>query len=86
MKEVEAGTPPYHFMEAMGCPGGCISCCGQPRAAQEDFRRGRYPHLRSVFKINTESVVQDLVVFVNGFSFFNRFQNLDGSNLLFIYL
>lgn len=30
--EVRAGTSPYHFIEVMGCPGGCIVGGGQPRS------------------------------------------------------
>ncbi len=25
MEQVAAGSSPYHFIEVMGCPGGCIS-------------------------------------------------------------
>ena len=38
MDEVKAGKSPYHFIEVMGCPGGCISGGGQPRTDCEDFR------------------------------------------------
>jgi iron only hydrogenase large subunit-like protein len=30
MDEVAAGTSPYHFIEIMACPGGCIGGGGQP--------------------------------------------------------
>ena len=30
MDEVRAGTSKYHFIEIMGCPGGCINGGGQP--------------------------------------------------------
>jgi len=30
MEEVKAGTSPYHFIEIMCCPGGCIGGGGQP--------------------------------------------------------
>jgi len=30
MKEVAAGKSPYHFIEIMACPGGCIGGGGQP--------------------------------------------------------
>ncbi len=36
MKEVSEGTSPYHFIEVMGCPGGCISGGGQPRPSDKD--------------------------------------------------
>ncbi len=40
MKQIEDGTSPYHFIEIMGCPGGCINGGGQPRMAgkPEDYR------------------------------------------------
>ena len=31
MEQVADGTSPYHFIEVMGCPGGCITGGGQPR-------------------------------------------------------
>ena len=31
MEQVKAGASPYHFIEVMGCPGGCINGGGQPR-------------------------------------------------------
>lgn len=30
MEEVKAGKSPYHFIEVMACPGGCIGGGGQP--------------------------------------------------------
>lgn len=30
MEEVQAGTSPYHFIEIMACPGGCIGGGGNP--------------------------------------------------------
>lgn len=30
LAQVEAGTSPYHFIEVMNCPGGCINGGGQP--------------------------------------------------------
>jgi len=30
MEEIKAGTSPYHFIEVMCCPGGCIGGGGQP--------------------------------------------------------
>ncbi|MBP7402905.1 MAG: iron hydrogenase small subunit, partial [Clostridia bacterium] len=41
MDEIEGGGSPYHFIEVMGCPGGCISGGGQPRTADPDVRRLR---------------------------------------------
>ena len=33
LDEIRAGTSPYHFIEIMGCPGGCINGGGQPIVA-----------------------------------------------------
>jgi NADH-quinone oxidoreductase subunit G/NADP-reducing hydrogenase subunit HndD len=43
MKQIENGTSPYHFIEIMGCPGGCINGGGQPRMAgkPEDYKMRR---------------------------------------------
>lgn len=30
LKEVEQGISPYHFIEVMNCPGGCVNGGGQP--------------------------------------------------------
>ena len=32
MEQINEGTSPYHFIEIMGCPGGCITGGGQPRS------------------------------------------------------
>jgi len=41
MKEVAAGTSPYHFIEVMGCPGGCIAGGGQPKPTTRAEREAR---------------------------------------------
>ncbi|NTV91066.1 MAG: 2Fe-2S iron-sulfur cluster binding domain-containing protein [Clostridiales bacterium] len=41
MEEVAAGLSPYHFIEVMGCPGGCISGGGQPRPVSSSIREKR---------------------------------------------
>lgn len=41
MKAVAAGKSPYHFIEVMGCPGGCITGGGQPRSNDPDVRLKR---------------------------------------------
>ena len=38
MEQIVAGTSPYHFIEVMGCPGGCICGGGQPRSDDPDVR------------------------------------------------
>ncbi|MBQ3274763.1 MAG: iron hydrogenase small subunit [Christensenellaceae bacterium] len=35
MNQIADGTSPYHFIEVMGCPGGCITGGGQPRPKED---------------------------------------------------
>lgn len=41
LEEIKKGTSPYHFIEIMGCPGGCISGGGQPRPVNDEIRLKR---------------------------------------------
>ncbi|MEQ8237142.1 MAG: NADH-dependent [FeFe] hydrogenase, group A6, partial [Syntrophomonadaceae bacterium] len=41
MDDIKAGTSPYHFIEVMCCPGGCIGGGGQPIPSTIEKRRER---------------------------------------------
>lgn len=41
LDEIKQGASPYHFIEIMGCPGGCISGGGQPRPVDDAIRTKR---------------------------------------------
>lgn len=41
LEQIKNGTSPYHFIEIMGCPGGCISGGGQPRPVNDMIRMKR---------------------------------------------
>lgn len=41
MDELKEGKSEYHFIEVMGCPGGCIMGGGQPRSDDPDVRNKR---------------------------------------------
>ncbi|MCE5346665.1 MAG: [FeFe] hydrogenase, group A [Bacteroidales bacterium] len=41
MKLVKAGKAPYHFVEVMACPGGCIGGGGQPIPTNMQIRKNR---------------------------------------------
>jgi NADP-reducing hydrogenase subunit HndD len=41
MEQIQNGESPYHFIEVMGCPGGCISGGGQPRMTDDSVREKR---------------------------------------------
>jgi len=38
LEQIKRGESPYHFIEVMGCPGGCISGGGQPRPVNDAIR------------------------------------------------
>jgi len=41
MDQIAAGASPYHFIEVMGCPGGCINGGGQPRSKDPNVKMKR---------------------------------------------
>jgi NADH-quinone oxidoreductase subunit G/[NiFe] hydrogenase diaphorase moiety small subunit/NADP-reducing hydrogenase subunit HndD len=41
MDQIAAGESPYHFIEIMACPGGCIGGGGQPIPTNEKIRKQR---------------------------------------------
>lgn len=41
MDQIKAGTSPYHFIEVMACPGGCIGGGGQPIPTTDEIRKKR---------------------------------------------
>ncbi|NBJ16305.1 MAG: 2Fe-2S iron-sulfur cluster binding domain-containing protein [Dehalobacter sp. 4CP] len=47
LDQIAKGESPYHFIEVMGCPGGCISGGGQPRPTTPEIRQKR---LQAIYK------------------------------------
>jgi iron-only hydrogenase group A len=41
LEDIEKGNSPYHFIEVMCCPGGCIGGGGQPFSDDPDVRQKR---------------------------------------------
>ena len=41
IEQVKSGIAPYHFVEVMTCPGGCIGGGGQPRFTTDEVRAKR---------------------------------------------
>ena len=41
MDQISREESPYHFIEVMGCPGGCITGGGQPRSDDPEIRQKR---------------------------------------------
>jgi NADH-quinone oxidoreductase subunit G/NADP-reducing hydrogenase subunit HndD len=55
LDEIKAGTSPYHFIEIMGCPGGCISGGGQPRPVNDAVRMER---LKAIYREDEGKVLR----------------------------
>ncbi len=50
LEEIRAGKSPYHFIEIMGCPGGCINGGGQsiiPASVKNSINAVNYKELRA---------------------------------------
>ncbi len=48
LDEVGRGEGGYHFIEVMGCPGGCVTGGGQPRTAVQNAWASRAQGLYNV--------------------------------------
>ena len=55
MDQIVAGTSPYHFIEVMGCPSGCICGGGQPRSDDPDVRMKR---LKAIYTEDESKVLR----------------------------
>ncbi|HET9570598.1 MAG TPA: NADH-dependent [FeFe] hydrogenase, group A6 [Bacteroidales bacterium] len=55
MEQIKAGISPFHFIEVMGCPGGCISGGGQPRPVNDAIRLQR---LRAIYREDEGKVMR----------------------------
>jgi iron-only hydrogenase group A len=47
-EEIKSGKSPYHFIEIMACPGGCIGGGGQPRPTSVDVIKKRIQGIYSI--------------------------------------
>ena len=54
MEQILAGDSPYHFIEVMGCPGGCICGGGQPRSNDPDVRIKR---LKALYREDESKII-----------------------------
>ena len=57
MEQIKEGTSPYHFIEVMGCRGGCITGGGQPRP-QEDINIVRQKRMEAIYGEDERKVVR----------------------------
>ncbi len=51
LKQIEKGESPYHFIEVMACPGGCIGGGGQPIKSTLDVKGKR---IDAIYKIDED--------------------------------
>ena len=51
LKQIEKGESPYHFIEVMACPGGCIGGGGQPIKSTMDVKGKR---IDAIYKIDQD--------------------------------
>ncbi|NLL63320.1 MAG: ferredoxin [Ruminococcaceae bacterium] len=56
MEQIANGTSPYHFIEVMGCPGGCITGGGQPRT--KDINKARKERLEQLYAEDESKVLR----------------------------
>ncbi len=55
MKSVRNGNSPYHFIEIMACPGGCIGGGGQPIPTSMEIRKKR---MRAIYSEDEHMVLR----------------------------
>jgi len=66
LKKVKAGDAHYHFIEVMGCMGGCIGGGGQPFSKDADIKQKRasalyrQDHLKRVRKAHDNPAIKEL--------------------------
>jgi iron-only hydrogenase group A len=55
MRMVREGKAPYHFVEIMACPGGCIGGGGQPIPTSMEIRKNR---MKAIYSEDTHMVLR----------------------------
>lgn len=51
MQQIKRGESPYHFIEIMACPGGCLGGGGQPIRSTREIKEKR---MEALYKIDTD--------------------------------
>lgn len=51
LKQIDKGESPYHFIEVMACPGGCIGGGGQPIKSTMDVKQKR---IDAIYQIDAD--------------------------------
>ena len=56
---VKRGEAPYHFIEVMACPGGCISGGGQPRTSVPPADHVREERIKTIYNKDASYVLRE---------------------------
>jgi NADP-reducing hydrogenase subunit HndD len=61
MKRIESGVKQYHFIEVMGCTGGCVNGGGQPivSAADQETIDVRKLRANTLYSIDQERKIRN---------------------------
>lgn len=55
LEEIQNGESPYHFIEVMVCPGGCVGGGGQPFSTNPNLRTAR---MKGLYKDDKQHVIR----------------------------
>ncbi len=55
VEEVKAGNSPYHFIEIMGCPGGCLGGGGQPINTDKTVKEAR---MKGIYQVDQDMAIR----------------------------
>ncbi|OPL08959.1 MAG: ferredoxin [delta proteobacterium ML8_F1] len=55
VEEVKAGDSPYHFIEIMGCPGGCLGGGGQPINTDLKIKEAR---MKGIYQVDQTMAIR----------------------------
>lgn len=55
LEEIQNGESPYHFIEVMACPGGCVGGGGQPFSTDPNLRTAR---MKGLYKDDKQHVIR----------------------------
>ncbi len=60
LNKVKSGEASYHFIEIMGCPGGCVNGGGQPqvKASVRNFSDIRQLRAKALYEIDAENTIR----------------------------
>jgi len=56
---IKSGDCPWHFIEVMACPGGCISGGGQPRASVPPSDRVREKRIETLYNMDAKAPLRN---------------------------